>query len=219
MGAPMLTSPHFDPKIAVFWAHSLYEVFFPIDTCADRACNVPYIKVDDTGNEIEYTAAEKAFIRNPTQITTFTQFLYKYAFNLLASGNVYVHFLRNGKNIAYANALNSDFVIPNYNGKNGGIILSKDNNITNFNYLNYTIDKKDVYYSCYLPETFNNELKKGQSPLSIVAHNIDLLLSVYTARMNIYENNGIAGIITKKATNENQFEMALDPVTQKTISD
>ena len=219
MGAPFEVAQKFNPAFSVLWAHGLYEIFFPIDTCADKACNVPYIKVNDKGEVLEYTAAEKVFMRRPTPITSFTQLLYNYAFNLLASGNAYIHYLQTGDIPSYANVLNTDLVILNYNGENGGVMLSKDNNITNYTYGNYDIDKNNIYYSCYLPETFDNEMKRGLSPLSIVTKNINLLLSVYTARFNIYQNNGLAGIITKKATNENQFEIALDPVTQKTISD
>ncbi len=62
-------------------------------------------------------------------------------------------------------------------------------------------------------------MKRGITPLKIVERNINLLSAVYMARWNVYDNNGLAGIISKKASNENSFEMALDPVTQKSIAD
>jgi len=209
----------FDERFPILWSRAFYEIFNPIDIVCDRVCNLPFKKVDDSGKTIEFNAFEKEFMRRVNPITTFTQFIYNYAFNTMASGNGFVHFLRTGDYISYANVLNSDLVMLNYTGSNGGKIISKDNNVENYQYLDYNYAKKEIFYSCYLPQTFDNEAKLGETPLKIVERNINLLSSVYMARWNVYNNNGMAGIITKKASNENAFDMALDPVTQKTISD
>lgn len=209
----------FDENFPVLWSRAFYEIFNPIDIVCDRVCNLPFKKVDDNGKIIEFNVFEKAFMQKVNPITTFTQFIYNYAFNTMASGNGFVHFLRTGKYISYANVLNSDLVMLNYNGANGGKLISKDNNIRNYQYLDYNYNKDEIFYSCYLPQTFDNEIKLGETPLKIVERNINLLSSVYMARWNVYNNNGMAGILTKKASNENAFDMALDPVTQKTISD
>ena len=83
----------------------------------------------------------------------------------MASGNGFVHFLRTGKYISYANVLNSDFVMLDYNGMDGGKLISKDYNIKNYQYLNYIYNKNEIFYSCYLPQTFDNETKLGETPL------------------------------------------------------
>lgn len=209
----------FDENYPILWSRAFYEIFNPIDIVCDRACNLPFKKVDDNGNIIEFNVFEKAFMQKVNPTTTFTQFIYNYVYNTMASGNGFVHFLRTGKYISYANVLNSDFVMLDYNGMDGGKLISKDYNIKNYQYLNYIYNKNEIFYSCYLPQTFDNETKLGETPLKIVERNINLLSSVYMARWNVYNNNGMAGIITKKASNENAFDMALDPVTQKTISD
>ena len=198
----------FDENLSIQWANALYEIFYPIDMCCDRACNVPFIKVDDNGREVPYTPFQKAFMRKPNELHTFSQFLYNYSFNYMASGNVYVHFLKTGKNINYANVLNSDLVFANVD-RDDSLILSKDGNVKNYNYKNFTINKDNIYYSCYLPHTFDNDMKRGITPLKIVERNINLLSAVYMARWNVYDNNGLAGIISKKASNENSFEWHL----------
>jgi len=208
----------FDENFSILWGRGFYEIFNPIDICADKVCNLKYIKVDDNGKIIEFNNFEKVFMRKVNDITTFSQFIYNYAFNYMASGNAFVHFLKTGNYISYANVLNTDLVFPDYTNNNGGLIVSKDNNIKGYLYNDYFISKKDVFYSCYLPQTFNNETKFGTSPLKIVERNINLLSAVYMARWNVYNNNGMAGIITKKAANENAFDMALDPVTQQSIA-
>lgn len=218
LGGKFDKAPKFDDRISTLWANSLYEIFYPIDMCCDRACNVPFIKVNDKGEELQYTPFQQAFMKRPNELLSFTQFLYNYSFNLMASGNAFVHYLKTGNNISYANVLNSDFVMPNAD-KEDSIILSKAGNIKNYLYKNFTINKDNIYYSCYLPQTFDNDTKLGITPLKIVERNINLLSAVYMARWNVYDNNGIAGIISKKASNENSFEIALDPVTQKSIAD
>jgi hypothetical protein len=61
---------------------------------------------------------------------------------------------------------------------------------------------------------------KARSPLAAVRRNIDNLLAVYNARYNVYKNNGIAGIITKKQPNMNgALTEAIDPTTGKDIAD
>ena len=84
-------------------------------------------------------------MRKVNDITTFSQFIYNYVFNYMASGNAFVHFLKTGNYISYANVLNTDLVFPDYTNNNGGLIVSKDNNIKGYSYNDYFISKKDVF--------------------------------------------------------------------------
>ena len=53
----------FDENYPILWSRAFYEIFNPIDIVCDRACNLPFKKVDDNGNIIEFNVFEKAFMQ------------------------------------------------------------------------------------------------------------------------------------------------------------
>ena len=118
---------------------------------------------------------KKAFMQKVNPTTTFTQFIYNYVYNTMASGNGFVHFLRTGKYISYANVLNSDFVMLDYNGMDGGKLISKDYNIKNYNI--YIYNKNIFYY--YLNKIRRNSVKKLLKET--------LSLNLYIEKMEMYK--------------------------------
>jgi hypothetical protein len=57
------------------------------------------------------------------------------------------------------------------------------------------------------------------SPLESVERNINNLLAVYSARYNVYEKNGVAGIVYKDTNNNNNLEEQINPVTRQEVLD
>ena len=184
------------------------ELFFPVDFFADRISKLDYSIVDNNGNVLDnYTKRLKDL--NP--LYSFKDLVYKYVFSLYGYGNAitYIHtsdsFARNTfDSITRLDVLTPSLTeIKEFNTINELFISDLNEAIQEVRYYNnaqrYKVIKKENVNVCgvgYKKQA--DSLILDKSMLFIAEKAINILLSVYSARLNIYKNNGMAGILTKK---------------------
>ena len=208
-------------------ANTVSEIFNPIDFFADRASKLRYFVADKNGTEL--TAQEyKRYIEEINPLFTFSDLVYQAVFSYLADGNLYLYqnvpsmYERaNSKTISRIDVLN-----PNY--------LSIDE-YTNLSKLD-VIRVNDFIKRAYYHEGKRRELEKDKlfvftydwqtrdyssficrSPLFKSYRSINNLLATYSARYNIYVNNGAAGYLAKKSNPKNELEETLNPTDRDEI--
>lgn len=207
---------------AFMLANTVSELYFPIDFHADRLSKLRYfIANKNTCKEIKGTELNR-LVTDINPLYSFSDLIYQYVFSYLADGNALTYrqkpSIYSTSKVTYNNITRVDVIQPN---------LYDIKEFTNVDYFAindltaliqrvemYLTDKKTFVDNMDLIRLDNYSLKKrstsyvlSKSPLFSANKNIDMLLSVYSARYNVYANNGAAGYLAKKnQTNTNTIE-------------
>lgn len=191
-------------------ANAIPELYFPIDFYADRVSKLNFYVADKKGERVK---SLDRLITNINPIHSFSELVYDYVFNLLADGNsvVYSQFPKTFSQIKSTNSLSrvdvlNPLMIDVYerNNLSDVFIESKNEFINSFRYYNNAQQCKELERDNIFV-TNNGGIKKQnsilftRSQLFKAEKAVNNLLSVYSARYNVYANNGMAGILTKKS--------------------
>lgn len=208
-------------------ANTVSEIYFPIDFIADRASKVRFIITRD-GKEL--TGDINRFVSDINPLYTFSDLVYQAVFSYLSDGNM----------IAYRTAPTSygrankdtisriDIIQPNC------IELKEKSNISPLllgrwtdalQQAKYVLERKSEPLK--LENLFINQIDAtrrddsvllARSPLYKAIRPINNLLATYSARYNVYVNNGYAGILTRKISGAgNSLQEAVTPQDKKKI--
>ena len=200
-------------KNAFLLANSVPELFFPVDFVADRVSKVRYYIADLKGTELPNSELNR-FLGDINPLFSFADMVYNYAFSLNSDGNGY-HYL------SFANSMGSepspnnitrwDLLQPNF------VELDEYNNLSMLDVKSVIEFVKRARYcelgakdkNLDLPKLFidnasmirrPNYQSLSQGLLWKANKSIDTLLAVYSARYNVYANNGAAGYLAKKGS-------------------
>jgi hypothetical protein len=209
-------------------ASTVSEIFNPIDFLSDRASKLRFFIADNkTGDEI-VNSPFKRCIDNPNPLYTFSDLFYQAVFSYLADGNIYIY--QNVPSI-YDNVNTNtidrlDVLNPNF------ISIDEYTSISRLDIKRINDFIKRVYYH----ENRRRELDRDKlmvfaydwqcrdysnficrSPLFKSYRSINNLLATYSARYNIYVNNGAAGYLAKKSNPKNELEETLNPTDRDAI--
>ena len=208
-------------------ANTVSEIFNPIDFFADRASKLRYFISDKNGNELagnEY----KRFIEEINPLYTFSDLIYQAVFSYLADGNLYLYqnvpsmYERaNSKTISRLDVLNPNYVsIDEYTSLSKLDVIRVNDFIKRVYYYEgkrREIDKEKLFIFGYDWQTRDYSSFICRSPLFKSYRSINNLLATYSARYNIYVNNGAAGYLAKKSNPKNELEETLNPTDRDAI--
>lgn len=208
-------------KNAFLLANSVAEMFFPVDFYADRISKLRFFIANKTGKEVNGTEL-KRFVSDINPIWSFSDLIYNYVFSYLSDGNAinYLSVPSIYQNINPSTISRWDILQPNL----VTIYEYSNTSLLNINSLNELIQR--VYYNDGGAQM--NQLDSDK----IIIHNfglkrrsdsmvlsdgllwkanksIDTLLAVYSARYNVYRNNGMAGILSKKQSSSGTMQTSL----------
>lgn len=208
-------------------ANTVPEIYFPIDFIADRLSKLRfYIAKASTDKEQKNTELNR-FITDINPFYSFNDLIYQYVFSLFADGSAYKYLaipdIYSANKPTVNNISRLDILQPNL------ISISEYTNLSLLNVSNYNDLIKKAEYN---DNTRKNELNLDRlsidtygirkrsdsvfltkSPMFAANKPIDTLLSVYSARYNVYANNGSAGYLARKtspAGNNTLDSIALD---------
>ena len=209
---------------AFILANTVAEIYFPVDFYADRCSKVRYYIADRNGNEVPNTELNR-FVTNINPFYSFNELVYQWVFSYMSDGNAIVYItvpetltgVPSVSNITRLDVLQPTLVdIREYNNISILKAQSLQDLVKSIRYdemgitANYLpvdhvritrIDQSRRDYSGIL----------ARSPLFKSVRNINGLLATYSARYNVYVNNGAAGYLVKKAVKENEVQQAVDP--------
>lgn len=199
-------------------ANTVSEIYFPIDFLADRGSKIRFYIADSKGEEVVNTELNR-FITNINPFYTFSDLFYQSLFSLLADGNIF-HYINVPSLYNRLNANNIsriDVLLPD------SVYLKEYTNISILNSTNKRDFINDVKYTLLKTETLDkqklsiysidltrkeNSMILSKSPLFKSYRNINNLLAVYSARYNVYANNGAAGYLSKKSSSSGLESLA-----------
>ena len=208
-------------------ASTVSEIFNPIDFIADRASKLRFFIADNEGNDVT-GVKYKRYLEEPNPLYTFSDLMYQAVFSYLADGNIYLY---QSVPSIYQNANSNtisriDVLNPNY------LSIDEYTSVSKLDVKRVNDFIKRAYYS----EGKRRELEKDKlfifaydwqsreysnficrSPLFKSYRSINNLLATYSARYNIYVNNGAAGYLAKKANPKNELEETLNPTDRDAI--
>lgn len=206
----------FDDFNPYFLAKTFSEIYNPIDLISDKVASVDYKVVDNNGVEIENLPdnLSKLLIK-PNGFTSFRNFIYNVQFSELSTGSSYVYPVVSKTLKKDVENISNIFVIePNL------ISMVLKNNIENpiysksFNeFIKYfqtnflglkQIPSDDIILN--ITTSFNNELGGIYTPLDACKRNIENLAVCYSARYNVFANNGSGGIISRKSAQDGDLQ-------------
>jgi len=209
-------------------AKSLSEVFTPIDIIASKCAKlVESIYLTNGEKEIPMPSNLKKLIETPNPYYSLADIAYNYIFSQLSDGNSYLYSRAPEK--PTADTVNAIFLLePDMTTltiKSSGKYLAAvkiEDVIKEYVYKlnNEKITPDKVVHSRYTMLTRNvNNPYVCRSPLLAAKQNIDNLLASYSARYNIFVNNGNAVIIAPKGNDKSSLDQAVNPTDRQTISD
>ena len=190
-------------------ANTVSEINFPIDFYADRISKLRFYIADKNNKELEVTELNR-FLTDINPFYTFSDLVYQYVLSYLSTGNAYTYLKTPSiygrasvNSISRLDILHPDKVaiyenlrVSLLNVSNLSEVIQRiqytdsigleNLRIENFKIDNFSINKRD------------NSVILSKSPLFVANKSIDTLLSVYSARYNVYANNGYAGYLTAK---------------------
>jgi len=212
-------------KNAFTLANSVAEIFFPVDFYADRISKLRFFIADKNGKELIQSQFNRLISDEINPLFSFSDLIYQYVFSLLADGNAinYLGVPSTFQTISPNTIDRWDVLQPNL------ISLQEYNNLSLLNVKSWNELIKSVKYDenglksqnltvnnvviqNYSTRRKSNSMVLARSPLYAANKSIDVLLAVYSARYNVYANNGAAGYLAKKssAKNENFEEVIMD---------
>ena len=208
-------------------ANSVAEIYNPIDFIADRASKLRYFIADKSGIELSASPFKRC-IENPNPLFTFSDLMYQAVFSYLADGNIYLYqnvpsmYERaNAKTISRVDVLNPNFVsIDEYTNLSKLDVMCVSDFIKRAYYRDgkrRELEKDKLFVFPYDWQTRDYSSFICRSPLFKSYRSINNLLATYSARYNIYVNNGAAGYLSKKANSKNELEETLNPTDREAI--
>lgn len=212
-------------------ASTVSEIYYPIDFIADRISKLTF-KVYKGETEVKGDLTR--FVKDVNPMLSFTDMVYMYMFSLLSDGNARVYRsvpkgisdvqqkatvnnisritlfspdeleMQEFSNVSRINVSKLSDVVRRawVDGKG----FSKDELVID----NLTIDSIDA-------SRREDSLILSKSPLFKAYRNINNLLATYSARYNVYVNNGMAGILVRKGSDGRSIESLADPATAEGI--
>jgi len=199
-------------KNAYLLANSVAEIFFPIDFYADRISKLRFFIANKSGREVSSSELNRLISDEINPLFSFSDLIYNYVFSYLSDGNAinYLGVPSIYKNISPATIERWDVLQPNL------VELSEVNNYSTLysNNLNEGI-RRAMYNEGGLTRqeleisrlSIHNAGMRRKSNSVVLSEgflwkankSIDTLMAVYSARYNVYANNGAAGYIAKKS--------------------
>lgn len=216
---------------AFFLASTVTEIYNPIDFYADRGSKLRYFIADKDGNELE-NSEYKRFITDINPLYSFNDLIYQYIFSYMSDGNgiTLVTVPSNYKKPSANSITRLDVLQPDL------LQLDEYNNISLLNISSFNELIKSAKYNEMTSHYVVLEIPKlrfdhidqtrrtdslvlCQSPLFKAVRPVNNLLATYSARYNVYANNGAAGYLVKKQSNQNNINEIVDPTTRQNILD
>jgi len=216
---------------AFMLANTVSEIFFPIDFYADRISKLRFYIAKNTGTEAKNTELTR-FVTEINPLFSFSDLVYQYVFSYFADGNalnylslpsLYSGSALSVNNITRWDVLNPDItVIDEHNRVNTLELTSKTDAIKKATYCENSketeLDKQRLFIHNSNIIRKSGSYILSRSPLFQANKSIDVLMAVYSARYNVYANNGAAGYLAKKQTVNSQnaeFEAAISDISQR----
>jgi len=202
-------------------SNSVPELFFPMDFYADRISKVRFFIAAKSGKEIMNTELNRFIQDGINPLYSFSDLIYSYCFSLL-DGNAYNYLGVPSlyKNINPSTIERWDVLQPNLVG------IDEYSNISSLNIQSWNeyiqrayyneggIQRTEIDKTKLVIHTFGFKRRQNSNFLTEgllwkANKSIDILLSVYSARYNVYANNGAAGYLAKKLNATGQMETML----------
>jgi len=213
---------------AFLLANTVTELYFPIDFYADRASKLRYYLADSNDKELVNSEYNR-LIKNINPLYSFSDIIYQYVFSYLSAGyaatlvNVPSSYRKPSVNsISRLDVLQPDLLsIREYNNVSTLDILSLNDLIKEAKYCDVTSPKPIDITRLRIDNVDTVRIEGSnilsKSPLFKAYRPINNLLATYSARYNVYVNNGAAGYLVKKQSNANNINEAIDPTTRADI--
>jgi len=212
-------------------ANTVSELYYPIDFYADRSSKLRFFIADNNGKEL-INSEYNRFINDINPIYSFSDLVYQYVFSYLADGNGITHVTvpssyrkPSTSSISRMDVLQPDLIdIDEFTNISTLSISSLNDLIRRIRYNDNTLQTNYLDITRVRIDTLDQSRREYsnvlcKSPLYKAKRNIDNLLATYSARYNVYANNGSAGYLVKKSTSANNLSEIVDPTTRQTILD
>lgn len=209
-------------------SNTVAEIYFPIDFYADRGSKLRHYIADAQGNEVENSPYNR-FLTEINPLYSLSDIYYQYIFSYMGDGNAItlvnvpsIYKKPSANSITRLDVLDPDRIsIDEYTNITPLNVTSINELIRRARYFNdgrstdleinkLRIDRIDQTRRAY-------SLVLSRPPLFKCQRNINNLLATYSARYNVYVNNGAAGYLVKKSGGSNSLESIVDPVTRQQI--
>jgi hypothetical protein len=210
-------------------ANTVTELYFPVDFYADRGSKLRRFIADKDGNEIPNSEYNR-FLTDINPLYSLSDLIYQYIFAYMSDGNgiTYVNVPASyrkpsANSITRLDVLQPDLIqIDEFTNISPLNISSNIELIKNARYSQLTrsweyLDKTRLRIDTIDQTRRKYSLVLAKSPQFKAKRNIDNLLATYSARYNVYANNGAAGYLVKKQTNSGGLNEIVDPATRETI--
>jgi hypothetical protein len=210
-------------------ANTVSEIYFPIDFIADRASKIRYM-ITKNGIEVPNTELNR-FVTSINPLFSFSDLVYQSVFAYLADGNMVSY--RGIPSLYKSASVNSidriDVINPNdldlseYNNLSALDISSWNALIRRAKYTKANGTTQDLNIDNLVISNIDANKREdsvifSKSPLYKAIRPINNLLAVYSARYNVYVNNGYAGLLVRKGTtSKDGLAEKINPSDKKAI--
>ena len=219
----------FNPASPMRFALSLAEIFIPLDIIADRVASCDYVLYSKSKNAPVIRVPQRIIdlLKRPNPLQDVSSLVYDIMFFELACGGSYTLTKRpqslKGKtyeNITNIWALDPDTTHPKILRSIPDPFMISDISELIESYRAHFINDVNVSSEEVIMNVITrvDDSLKPVSPLLEVQRNINNLLATYSARYNVYVNNGSAKIIARKGNREDFVEQ-VNPQTRQQIID
>lgn len=213
-------------------ASSVSEIYYPIDFIADRISKLTF-KVMKGETEVKGDLAR--FVTNINPLYSFSDMVYMYMFSLLADGNTRVYRsvpdlykTTNVNNISRINIFLPDELEMLEYSNVSKLSISKvsdvirrayvsNSGLSNMGFSRDELNVENLIINSIDASRRDDSMLLSKSPLFKAYRNINNLLAVYSARYNVYVNNGAAGILVRKGSTGNTIDSLSDVRTAEEI--
>jgi len=216
-------------------ANTVAEIYFPIDFIADRISKLRFFIADKNGKELTTTELNR-FITSINPLYSFSDLVYQYVFSYLSDGNVIQYIgvpsvlgKANVNSISRLDILQPSLVeIREYDNISMLDVSSLNAIIRSAKYYDAGIIGKDLIPDLMRIKNIDNTRKTSasyynnygskilsKSPLFKCVRSVNTLLATYSARYNVYVNNGAAGYLVRKGATTGALGNISDSITRK----
>lgn len=211
-------------------ANTVAEIYFPIDFIADRVSKLRYF-VTKNGKEVKGTELIR-FVQDINPLFTFSDLIYQAIFSYLSDGNIIsyravpsLYASVSADTISRVDVIQPTSIsIEEYNNVMPIYSNSWNELIKKVKYIHQTGRTKELLPENIIISQIDNTRRDdsmifANSPLYKSLRNINNLLAVYSARYNVYVNNGYAGLLVRKAqgANDKALGSVVTPSDRKRI--
>jgi len=208
---------------AFILANTVSEIYFPIDFYADRCSKVRYYVADRNDKEVTNSELQR-LVKDINPFFTFDELVYQYVFSYLSDGNAItkINVPSAYKNPSVNSITRLDILQPNmvdiyeYTGMSILDASKLTDLVKRIRYNEYNRYNQDLNLNLIRIDNIDATRRDysqvlSRSPLFKSVRSINNLLATYSARYNVYVNNGAAGYLVKKPVKEGDVERAVDP--------